>query len=275
MKDKPLTPGTAHASPLTRAALESQVAGLRAELESLQVELAAARSGLEGSRGAQLREANEQLVLSALRSQHVADTAAGDLDELTRSGQRDALTGMPNRALMRDRFEQAITLARRHGMRAAVLFVDLDGFKPINDESGHAAGDEVLQLLARRMASAVRASDTVSRHGGDEFLVLLAEVAQASDAQAIAEKMLAALAEPFVVQSRKLQLTASIGIALFPDDGADAATLVGHADAAMYRVKHRGGGSFELHDQSAATLHFPIPAARMKNRVADEESFDA
>jgi diguanylate cyclase (GGDEF)-like protein len=266
MKDKPSTAGRARASPLTRAALERQVAGLRAELESLQLELAAARSGLEGSRGAQLREANEQLVLSALRSQHVADTAAGELDALTRTSQRDALTGMPNRALMRDRLEQSITLARRHGLRTAVLFVDLDGFKPINDELGHDAGDEVLQLLARRMESVVRASDTVSRHGGDEFLVLLAEVARASDAQAIAEKMLAALAKPFVVQSRKLRLTASIGIALFPDDGADAATLVGHADAAMYRVKHRGGGGLELHDQSAAMHPLPDSAG------ADEES---
>ena len=153
------------------------MAGLRAELRSLQRELVAARNELAGSRGAQLREVNEQLVLSALRAQHVADTAAGDLDELTRTSQRDALTGMPNRALMRDRLEQAIALARRHGTRTAVLFVDLDGFKTVNDELGHGAGDEVLQLLARRMESVVRGSDTVSRHGGDEFLVLLAEVA--------------------------------------------------------------------------------------------------
>jgi diguanylate cyclase (GGDEF)-like protein len=161
---------------------------------------------------------------------------------------------------MRDRLEQAFTLARRHGMRAAVLFVDLDGFKPINDELGHAAGDEVLQLLARRMESVVRALDTVSRHGGDEFLVLLAELTQASDAQGIAKKMLAALAEPFVVQSRRLRLTASIGIALFPDDGADVVELVEHADAAMYRVKHRGGGGFELHDQSVALRPLPDSA---------------
>ncbi len=266
MNDIPAARQTARTSPLTRTALERQVVGLRAELESLQLELAAARAGLEGSRGAQLREVNEQLVLSALRSQHVADTAAGDLDELTRTSQRDALTGTPNRVLMRDRLEQAIALSRRHGTRAAVLFVDVDRFKHINDEMGHGAGDEVLQLLARRMESVVRASDTVGRHGGDEFLVLLAEVAQASDAQAIAEKMLAALAVPCVVQSRKLRMTASIGIALFPDDGADAATLVDRADAAMYRVKHRGGGGLELHDQTAATHQRPDTGVNEESR---------
>lgn len=233
-----------------RKALESQVAGLRAELARLQLELAA-HAELEGDRGAKLRAANEQLVLSALRSQQEAETAAGELDELTHTSQRDALTGTPNRALMRDRLEQAISLARRHGTRTAVLFIDLDAFKPINDEMGHGAGDEVLQLVARRLESLVRESDTVSRHGGDEFLVLLAEVLQASDAQLIVAKMLAALSEPCVVQSRTLRLTASIGIAVFPDDGADAATLIGHADVAMYRVKRRGGHGFEHHHEAA------------------------
>jgi diguanylate cyclase (GGDEF)-like protein len=248
---------TAPALPATRAALERQVAGLRAEMASLQLELAAARSGLQGSRGAQLREANEQLVLSALRSQQVADTTAGELDELTRTSQRDALTGTPNRALMHDRLEHAIALARRHGGRCAVLFIDLDKFKPINDTLGHGVGDEVLKLTSRRLESVVRESDTVSRHGGDEFLVLLAEVLEGFDAQAIAGKLLAALAQPCVVRAQTLRLTASIGIALYPDDGADAAMLVNLADAAMYRVKRRGGGGLQRHDQAAATDRFP------------------
>ena len=235
----------ARVSPPTRVALERQVAGQRAELARLQLELAAARLELQGSRGAQLRDANEQLVLSALRSQEVADTATGELDELTHTSQRDALTGTPNRALMRDRLEQAIALARRHGTRTAVLFVDLDDFKAINDTLGHDAGDEVLQLTARRLESVVRESDTVSRHGGDEFLVLLAEVLQTADARTIAAKMRAALSEPCLVRTQTLHLTASIGIALYPDDGADAATLIGLADAAMYRAKRRGSDCFE------------------------------
>ncbi|MEO7852985.1 MAG: GGDEF domain-containing protein [Rubrivivax sp.] len=257
MTDTPPARRKALAS-LTTRALEQQVAGLRAELASLQLELAAARIGLEGSRGAQLREANEHLVLSALRAQEIADTAVRDLHKLTRSSQRDALTGTPNRELMRDRLDQAIALARRHGALTAVLFIDLDDFKTINDTLGHGAGDEVLQLTARRLEAVVRESDTVSRHGGDEFLVLLAEVQQPADAQTIATKMLAALSEPCVVRTKTLRLSASIGIALYPDDGAHAATLIGHADAAMYRVKRRGGDGFERYDEVGVTDHSAV-----------------
>ncbi len=235
------------ASPGTRAALARQVAGLRAELARLQLELASLRAGSPDRLGTDLREANEQLVLSALSAQQAADTAVGHFDQLTRTSQLDGLTGTPNRALMRDRLEQAIVLARRHGTRAAVLFVDLDAFKPVNDAMGHGVGDELLQLTARRLESVVRESDTVCRYGGDEFLVVLAEVLQADDAQMIAEKMLAAVATPCVIQAHSLRPAASIGIALYPDDGDDVATLIAHADAAMYRIKHRGGGACARH----------------------------
>ena len=235
------------ARPDTRAALAQQVAGLRAELARLQLELASVRAGSPDRLATHLREANEQLVLSALRAQQAADTAVGQFDQLTRSSQLDGLTGTPNRALMLDRLEQAIVLARRHGTRAAVLFVDLDAFKPINDAMGHGVGDALLQLTARRLESMVRESDTVCRYGGDEFLVVLAEVPQAADAQRIAEKMLAAMAEPCVIQAHALRPAASIGFALYPDDGDDVATLIEHADAAMYRIKHCGGGGIARH----------------------------
>lgn len=247
MKPRPADRRQPRARPGTRAALAQQVAGLRAELARLQLELATVRAGSPDSLGTHLREANEQLVLSALRAQQLAETATGRVDQLTRSSQLDGLTGTPNRALMHDRLEQAMALARRHGTRTAVLFIDLDAFKPVNDTLGHGVGDELLRLTARRLESVVRESDTVCRYGGDEFLVVLAEVLQAADARMIAEKMLAAVAEPHVIQAHAVRLAASIGIALYPDDGDDVSTLIAHADAAMYRTKRRGGCGFERH----------------------------
>lgn len=141
-----------------------------------------AESRLDSRREAQLVEANEQLVVSALSARIDADTCAETLQEMSRSLGLDALTGLPNRALLLDRFAQAIAHAHHHGTRLALLFLDIDNFKLINDTFGHAIGDEVLRLAARRLASSVRDVDTVSRHGGDEFLILLTEVSQVSDA---------------------------------------------------------------------------------------------
>ncbi|HEY9199593.1 MAG TPA: diguanylate cyclase [Gammaproteobacteria bacterium] len=201
----------------------------------------------EPRRADTLLEANQQLVLAALDAETIAETAVSNLSELARSSQRDVLTDTPNRAVMLDRLENAIAMAHRHRMRIAVLFVDLDDFKQINDRLGHAVGDAVLQLVAARLNEAVRDSDTVSRHGGDEFLVLLSEIAQPADAALIAEKILATLAEPNRVYDHVLPLSASIGIAIYPEHGEHAATLISQSDAAMYRAKRRGGGRFEFH----------------------------
>lgn len=127
------------------------------------------------------------------------------------------------------------------------LFVDLDKLKQVNDKLGHASGDAVVQMAARRIASVVRDSDTVSRHGGDEFLVLLTEISQPSDATLIATKMLAALAAPNCLAGQELRLSASIGITVYPEDGEEAATLISRADAAMYCCKRGGGGGFALY----------------------------
>ncbi len=175
----------------------------------------------------------------------------GELGELTRTSQRDVLTGTPNRALMLDRVGSAIAMSHRRGTRAALLFVDLDCFKQINDTLGHAVGDSVLRLVTRRLESVIRDSDTVSRHGGDEFLVLLAEVSHPTDAALIAAKMLLAVAEP--VPEPLPALSASIGIAIYPEDGQEAALLIANADAAMYRSKKQGRGGFAFHsDPSSA-----------------------
>jgi diguanylate cyclase (GGDEF)-like protein/PAS domain S-box-containing protein len=154
--------------------------------------------------------------------------------------EHDALTDLPNRLLLNDRLARSIALARRYGRRLAVLFLDCDRFKHINDTLGHAIGDQVLRSIAKRLTTCVRESDTVSRHGGDEFLILLSELDQPEDAEAIAEKIVSSIAEPHHVAGHELQLTASIGIALYPEDGQDTQSLIMRADTAMYYAKNTG-----------------------------------
>jgi diguanylate cyclase (GGDEF)-like protein len=155
---------------------------------------------------------------------------------------------------MLDRIENAIALARRHGTGVAVLFVDLDDFKRVNDSLGHAIGDATLQLAARRLESVVRDSDTVARHGGDEFLLLMSEILQPTDAAVIVEKILVAFAAPFQLGDHEINLPLSIGIAVFPEDGEDARDLIDRADAAMYLAKEQAGSSFCFFNQDTATL---------------------
>jgi diguanylate cyclase (GGDEF)-like protein len=228
-------------------------------------------------RRTELREANEQLILAALHAETIAENAVTHLDELAHSSQHDALTGTPNRALMLDRMENAIAFANRHGTRIGVLFLDLDEFKQINDTLGHAVGDAVVQLVARHLESQVRQSDTVSRHGGDEFLVLLAEIEQPSDAALVAEKIIAALAVPTWVDNHLISLSASIGIALFPDDGTDAATLMSSADSAMYSCKRHGGSNFRFYSDAivrARSLPSPSRETRHESSIAEQPSVE-
>jgi diguanylate cyclase (GGDEF)-like protein/PAS domain S-box-containing protein len=161
-------------------------------------------------------------------------------ERMVYSAQHDFLTGLPNRLLLNDRVAQAIAMAPRHNKQVAVLFLDLDGFKHINDSLGHPTGDKLLQSVARRLVECVRDPDTVSRQGGDEFVVLLAEAEQWEDAAAIAKRMLQAVALPHSVDSHELHITTSIGVSVFPDDGLDAETLIKNADTAMYQAKENG-----------------------------------
>jgi diguanylate cyclase len=160
--------------------------------------------------------------------------------------QHDVLTGLPNRRLLNERLTQAITLARRRGTSLAVLFLDLDRFKHVNDSLGHEVGDKLLQSVSQRLQAAVRTSDTISRQGGDEFVLLLSEVAHGSDAAYTAQKMIAALGAPHAIDNQDLHITASIGVSLYPDDGEDAETLLKNADTAMYHAKERGPNSFQF-----------------------------
>ena len=194
----------------------------------------------------QLREANEHLVVATVQAKTEAEAAEHAAAQMALKAQRDFLTGLPNRALVTDRLEQAISLAARHGKKVALMFLDLDRFKEINDSLGHPVGDGVLQSVARRLQAALRKSDTVSRQGGDEFLVLLPEVESAHDASVIAEKLLKAMAEPHSVGSHQLCVTVSIGISLYPENGRDVGLLLTNADTAMYCAKRSGRNSYRL-----------------------------
>ena len=173
--------------------------------------------------------------------------------ELTYLSQHDALTQLPNRLLGRSRMEQAIANAQRNGGRIALLFVDLDNFKAINDSLGHTAGDDFLRQVARRLMGAVRQTDVVCRHGGDEFLIGITDVAQEDAVTTVAGKVLATLAEQFVVVGTEISSSCSIGIALFPDNGSDFETLLRHADISVYHAKDAGRNLFRFYDPSMNT----------------------
>jgi diguanylate cyclase (GGDEF)-like protein/PAS domain S-box-containing protein len=160
--------------------------------------------------------------------------------------QHDFLTDLPNRMLLNDRLTQAIALARRHGQHLAVLFLDLDQFKNVNDSLGHVIGDALLKSVAGRLVTCVRGSDTVSRQGGDEFVVLLSEIEHAGDATASAQRIIAALVAPHDIANHQLHVSATIGISIYPDDGPDAETLIKSADTAMYHAKEAGRNSYKL-----------------------------
>jgi diguanylate cyclase (GGDEF)-like protein/PAS domain S-box-containing protein len=173
--------------------------------------------------------------------------ARARVQQMAYSAQHDALTGLPNRVLLNDRINTAISIAPRHRKKVAVLFIDLDGFKQINDTIGHAIGDKLLQSVAARLLGCVRGSDTVSRLGGDEFVVLLSEVERPEDSAITARRMLEAVAETYSIDHHDLHVTASIGVAVCPDDGINAEALIKSADAAMYQAKENGRHGYQFY----------------------------
>jgi diguanylate cyclase (GGDEF)-like protein/PAS domain S-box-containing protein len=174
----------------------------------------------------------------------------------------DALTGVANRAVFKSNLPHTLERAKRHKQRVALLYVDLDRFKVVNDTLGHTAGDELLQTIAGRLMRGVRSEDLVARLGGDEFVVVLEEIADADNAAAIARKLLATMTEPVTLKDGEVSTTASIGISMFPDDAENATDLTRAADAAMYRAKNRGRNSIEFAASELTT--------RVKERVALE-----
>ena len=182
--------------------------------------------------------------------------------QMAHSAHHDVLTDLPNRLLLNDRLSRAIESARRHHRRLAVLFLDLDRFKQINDSLGHDVGDQLLRSVARELTECVRSSDTVSRQGGDEFVVVLSEMECAEDAGVSADKMLVAIAGAHAVAGHELHVTTSIGISVYPEDGTDAVTLLKHADIAMYHAKKDGRGRHQFFQPD------------MKIRVVERQSIE-
>ncbi len=191
-------------------------------------------------------EAELDLIGKASRLAAIAIEQRQLTNRLAHQAQHDTLTGLPNRALLEERLQQALAQARKQGWHIAVLFVDLDRFKQINDSLGHPVGDALLQQVARRLEGCIRKTDILARMGGDEFTLLLTELRDYQYSQKVAQKLLDSLAAPFQVEGYELFVSASIGISTSPRDGADAATLQRNADSAMYRAKNRGRNSFQM-----------------------------
>ncbi|MBN0989776.1 sensor domain-containing diguanylate cyclase [Amphritea pacifica] len=185
-----------------------------------------------------------------------------DITELKRAqelsahmAQHDHLTGLPNRMLFADRIEQAISLAKRDQHHLAVLFVDLDKFKSVNDQLGHEVGDLLLQEVAKRMQDCIRESDTVARIGGDEFLVLLPVINQTNDAVLTAEKIRFVLNSPFIITGHSIENSSSIGLTFYPDHGKNQSSLIRNADIAMYTAKQNGGNSVVTFNSKMINKH--------------------
>jgi diguanylate cyclase (GGDEF)-like protein/PAS domain S-box-containing protein len=185
-------------------------------------------------------------VTGAVVAFHDVSAAQAKSAQMSHLAQHDSLTDLPNRVLFNDRLTQAIALAERQGKQLAMMFVDIDHFKKINDSLGHDVGDKLLQSVAGRLMACVRRSDTVSRLGGDEFVVLLSQVEHAEDAAFSARKILRGLAAPHIIDNKTLDINVSIGVSTYPNDGQDAEALMNRADNAMYEAKEHGRNNYQF-----------------------------
>jgi diguanylate cyclase (GGDEF)-like protein len=202
----------------------------------------------------QLQQANERLVIATTEARILAEEIEKTKDQMTYLAHHDSLTDLPNRILLDDRQAQAIAHAHRQRKQFAVLFLDLDHFKHINDSLGHVVGDNLLRSVAKRLTAVVRNSDTVCRQGGDEFVILLANIEHAKDAALSAQKILAALTRPHPINQLELHISVSIGISIYPEDGQDADTLIKNADIAMYHAKETGRNNYQFFEQNMNKL---------------------
>ncbi|HEY3254867.1 MAG TPA: GGDEF domain-containing protein [Polyangiaceae bacterium] len=238
-------------APLSRALDRSQQVqdhGVRTQRASDAIELKVQKTAAE------LVAVNDALAFQIGERHHLEDELTASNAALLKSraeALHDAVTGLPNLTLFNDRLRTALIQAKRHAWRLAVMFIDLDGFKAVNDTHGHAAGDNVLQCIAKRIESNVRGSDTVSRRSGDEFLFLMLEARDDANVASLANKIAQNIALPCELDGLQLLVSASIGIAIYPEDGLTADELLEKADSAMYAAKRDRNGP-ALHSKSSA-----------------------
>jgi diguanylate cyclase (GGDEF)-like protein/PAS domain S-box-containing protein len=239
--------------------------------EAVLVDRSGKRVPIEDS-AAPIHDWDGHLVGAVMVFRDISDHVALAL-KMRHQAQHDFLTGLPNRMLLNDRITQAIALARRSDCYPALLFLDLDKFKHINDSLGHAVGDRLLQAVSKRLVDCVRASDTVSRHGGDEFVILLADERQAQNAALTAEKILLVLSVPFVLDEHELHTSTSIGISVFPDDGTEPAALIKNADTAMYHAKERGRANYQFfrHDMNTRAVERQLVESNLRRALERSE----
>lgn len=230
------------ANPAERAMREDKIVGLASDCVLLR------RGGVESSieDSAAPIHNREGRVTGAVIVFHDVSESRAMAAKMAHLAHHDFLTGLPNRVLLTERLAQAIGLARRRGKQVALLFIDLDFFKHINDSLGHVIGDRLLQAAADRLVSCVRKTDTVCRQGGDEFVILLSEIEQVQDAARVADKLLLAFANPALVDGHELHVSLSMGISVYPDDGLSAEAVLQNADTAMYYAKANGRNNYQF-----------------------------
>lgn len=240
-----LVDGTTHEpviNPVQRAIAEDKTVGLA--MDSVLIRRDGVECAIEDS-AAPIHNRNGE-VIGAVIVFHDASASRAKTQQMAYLAQHDFLTGLPNRVLLTERLSQAMGLARRHRKQLALLFLDLDYFKHINDSLGHQMGDRLLRSVAERLVDSVRATDTVCRQGGDEFVILLAEIEHPHDAAHIAEKLIAAFALPHKIDDHELHISLSIGVSVYPDDGDDVDAVMKNADIAMYHAKMYGRNNYQF-----------------------------
>jgi len=243
-------------NPLAMATLQNKTVGLSANCVLIR------RDGYESAiedTAAPIHDRRGQVTGAVIVFHDVGEARAMSV-RMSYLAQHDFLTELPNRMLLNDRLTQAIALSLRHGKSLAVLFLDVDHFKHINDSLGHAIGDELLKSIAQRLVACVRSSDTVSRQGGDEFVVLLSEVAQPKDAAFTADKILAAVSKPHRIGDQNLNVTVSVGIGVYPYDGVDAETLLRNADLALFHAKSHGRSNHQFFEPNMSVRTVDVRA---------------
>jgi diguanylate cyclase len=220
-----------------------------------------------------LQQANANLVIAAIEAHKMTEKIQFGKDQLAHLAHYDVLTDLPNRILLLERINRAVELAGRQGWQLALMFMDLDQFKHINDSLGHTVGDHLLQSVAQRLLACARHSDTISRQGGDEFVMLLPFISNAGDATLCAQKMLAALEPPHSIDGHELHIGISIGISIYPKDGTDAETLLKSADTAMYYAKDDGRNNYRFFEQqmNALTVHRHSIEASLRSALERQE----